>query len=151
MAGGGGNEPNLTPLIDLFSVLIVFLLTTAAWTQLETFQIQVEKEPKFNPSADSSPPPPEPPKEEKKKIKLTLDLTANQIIAKQDEIETLFFIQGDSIDPKLNDLLAKWKAQAPTDQQIVISGQKGAQYSQLIKLYDLINLSGWENIVISPY
>jgi biopolymer transport protein ExbD len=43
MAGGGGSEPNLTPFIDLFSVLICFLLMTAAWLSLEAFPVQIEK------------------------------------------------------------------------------------------------------------
>jgi biopolymer transport protein ExbD len=37
MGGGGGHEPNLTPLIDLFSVLIVFLLLTAALDSVGVF------------------------------------------------------------------------------------------------------------------
>ena len=54
MAGGGGNEPNLTPFIDLFSVLVCFLLMTAAWLQLESLQVQIEKKPEATSAADAT-------------------------------------------------------------------------------------------------
>ena len=63
MAGGGGNEPNLTPFIDLFSVLICFLLMTAAWLQLESMQTNIEKA--TTSSAPSSPPPENKPEEKR--------------------------------------------------------------------------------------
>ena len=65
MSGGGGNEPNLTPLIDLFSVLIVFLLMTASWIQLDSLQVQVEQKAPSNPSEPISEPKPDEPPDKK--------------------------------------------------------------------------------------
>jgi biopolymer transport protein ExbD len=149
MAGGGGHEPNLTPLIDLFSVLIVFLLLTAAWTQLESFQVTLNEKPKLNPDVESSTPPPEEPKE--KKVKLAIEIYSNYLLAKEDEKETRFSFEQEQIPPSFYDLISNWKKNAPKDQQISILSQMGSTYGQMIKIYDILQLTGWDNIAISPY
>lgn len=149
MAGGGGHEPNLTPLIDLFSVLIVFLLLTAAWTQLESFQVTINEKPKLNPDMESAAPPPED-KEEKKK-KLMIEIFADHLIAKEDEIETRFAFQQDRIQQNFFQFIERWKAQSSAEQQISVVSQTGSTYGQMIKIYDALQLTGWNNIAISPY
>lgn len=150
MAGGGGHEPNLTPLVDLFSVLIVFLLIAAAWTQLESFQVEINEKPKLNPDMTSQVAPPD--QEDEKKLKLTLELLNDRVIAKENESASSFEIQGlDVKNPRLIALLDFWRQKSPPDQQIIISTQAGASYGQLIKLYDLVQVEGWENVAISPY
>lgn len=150
MAGGGGHEPNLTPLIDLFSVLIVFLLMTAAWTQLESFQVQINESPKLNPDMESMTPPPEDKNEKKKK--LTLEIHKDQIIAKDGEEDKTFPLQGLNVEsPALINLLNQWKTESPPEQQLILSSEGEAFYGQLIKVYDLVQIQGWTNIAISPY
>ncbi len=150
MAAGGGHEPNLTPFIDLFSVLICFLLMTAAWTQLESFQVQVEQKPKLNPDLTSETPPPE--KEEKKKVSLSLLLKGNAILARQDERSREFMIRGQSIaTPELRTQLEAWKNQFGNEQALVIHTEGEATYGQLVQLYDFVNYIGWSQVTINPY
>lgn len=149
MAAGGGNEPNLTPLIDLFSVLIVFLLMTASWLQLESLQVQVDQKP----TPTETPPQPvadEKPNDEKK-IKLTLKLFSDRVIAQEDSTEFVFGaskkIPGDL---PLLEKLKEWKQKYP-DNNIIISSDTTASYGQLIRLYDFVSSSGWSEIGINPY
>jgi biopolymer transport protein ExbD len=149
MGGGGGHEPNLTPLIDLFSVLIVFLLLTAAWTQLESFQVTINEKPKLNPDMESFTPPPED-KEEKKK-KLTIEIHSQHLIAKEDETQTQFSFQGSNIENGFKSLLEQWKARSEPNQQVAVQSEAGSTYGQMIQVYDFLQLTGWDNIAISPY
>ena len=86
MAAGGGNEPNLTPFIDLFSVLVCFLLMTAAWVQLESMPTSIEKTTAGEPPAT---PPDQPPPE--KKTALAISMFMDKVILKENEIENSFF------------------------------------------------------------
>jgi len=150
MAAGGSNEPNLTPFIDLFSVLICFLLMTAAWTQLESVQVQIEEKPKINPVdvADETPPPPP----DAKKIKLTLHLQSDRIQIKENEQVRMVSVNGmDVSGGGLRAVLESWKGRLPDDQVIVIESGEKATYGQLIRLYDVVTQSGWSNVAISPY
>lgn len=152
MAGGGGNEPNLTPLIDLFSVLIVFLLMTASWLQLESLQVQVEQ--KAPPSTTDNPPPVTPPQEEdkEKKVKLNLRLFADRVVAHEDEKETVYQATHEKPgDASLMSLLKDWKSRFPKNNNIIINTDSSASYGQLIRLYDFVVSSGWSEIGINPY
>lgn len=151
MAGGGANEPNLTPFIDLFSVLICFLLMTAAWIQLESMQVSIEKKPMLNPDmASDVPPPPEEPK--KPETKLALHLKLNQILAKENELERVIPVSGLGVDtPQLSALLTDWRARFGEKQVLVIHAGDKATYGQLIRLYDVVIRSGWPEVGINPY
>lgn len=63
-------EPNLVPFIDLMSVLIIFLLITAVWTQVSMIQIGSSIYGKKN-SDETAPPPP------RAEIAFRLDVTDN--------------------------------------------------------------------------
>lgn len=151
MAGGGGNEPNLTPLIDLFSVLIVFLLMTASWLQLDSLQVQVEQKAPPAPADAASPPPP-PEEDKEKKVKLNLKLFSNKVVAQEDEQEMVFnSSQQNPGDPSLLLKLKEWKQKYPINNSIIISSDASASYGQLIRLYDFVVSSGWNEIGINPY
>ncbi|PIS10067.1 MAG: hypothetical protein COT73_11340 [Bdellovibrio sp. CG10_big_fil_rev_8_21_14_0_10_47_8] len=150
MAGGGGTEPNLTPFIDLFSVLICFLLMSAAFLQLESVQVQIEQKPMLNPDvALENPPPPEP---EDKKVKLTLSLSKTRILAKENEIERAFVITDTEVgSPELARLLESWHSRFGAKQTLVLQSGDAATYGQLIRLYDFVTHSGWPEVGINPY
>lgn len=150
MAGGGGNGPNLTPFIDLFSVLICFLLMTAAWTQLESVQVQIEEKPKVNPDVSAaSPPPPEPPE---KKVQLSLNIHKDKVVAKEDQKETSFPVTGSDVSsPALQRLLSEWRGRFKESQTLILQSSEQATYGQLIRLYDVVSHSGWPNVAVSPY
>lgn len=152
MAAGGGKEPNLTPFVDLFSVLICFLLMTAAWTQLEAFQVQLEEKKTTDPEAAAEAPPPPQTEEPKKKVELALNLRANQLMAREDQTEKLFPVRGlDIATPELKAHLAEWRNRFPESQVLVIQSGQQATYGQLIRLYDIVTREGWDKVAISPY
>ncbi len=147
MAGGGGNEPNLTPFIDLFSVLICFLLMTAAWLQLESMQTNIEKA--TTSSTPSSPPPENKPEE--KKVQLSVMIYSDRIIAKEDDRETVIQNMPDGFDrPALQTLLAQWKARFPEKRDVVLTSDKSAVYGDLISMYDFLIEADFPDVGISP-
>lgn len=150
MAAGGGSELNLTPFIDLFSVLICFLLMTAAWIELDSFQVQVEQKPKLN--ADQTVETPLPDENKKKEVQLSLHLERDKIIAFEDEIRSEFAIKDlDVNSPELKTLLNGWKTRFTDQHRVILHSAQLATYGQLIHLYDLLNYSGWTEIAINPY
>ncbi len=149
MAAGGSNEPNLTPFIDLFSVLICFLLMTAAWIQLESVSVQVEKVPAPNEAAtDPLNPPDKPPL---KKTKLTVFMYPVKIVLLEDEVETSFPNVSGSWDvTALRIKLADWRNKFPEKKDVILSSEAQVTYGQLIKMYDLLIQSDWPEVGINP-
>lgn len=149
MAGGGGNEPNLTPFIDLFSVLICFLLMTAAWIQLESVQVNIEK-PTPKSSADPSEPPP-PSTDDSKKTSLAVFLYPDKVVGLENETQTpVLHLAGGLNEDGLKNLLRTWRAKFPTKKDIILKTEATVTYGQMIHLYDLIVSSDWPEVGISP-
>lgn len=146
MAGGGGSEPNLTPFIDLFSVLICFLLMTAAWLQLESLNTNIEKAT----SSDSAEPTP-PPKPEKKKVQLVVTLDTAKAVFKEDERATTINNSGTTLDkPRVKQLLETWKTRYPDRKDVVVNTESGVLYGNLISMYDMLIVTGWPDVGINP-
>lgn len=149
MSAGGSNEPNLTPFIDLFSVLICFLLMTAAWIQLESVSVQVEKVVPPDSSAMEPTPPPDKPPE--KKTKLTVFMYLEKLVLLEDESETVFPNTGAAWDKdSLLRKLAEWRQKFPEKKDIVLSTDAQVSYGQMIKMYDLLVQSDWPEVGINP-
>lgn len=148
MAGGGGNEPNLTPFIDLFSVLICFLLMTAAWIQLESLPVQIEKAPTpTTTDSDSSPPP-----EDKKKVELSVRLFGDKILAKENEnLIEIKNIAGIMDDSKVRLLLKMWRDKYPDKSDLVLYTDASVTYGQMIRVYDFLVSSEFKDVGINPY
>lgn len=150
MAGGGGNEPNLTPFIDLFSVMICFLLMTAAWVQLESMQVQIDQKPKAADQDVASAPPPE--DDQEKKAQLSLKLERTKVVAKENEDVREFPLPNEKeMNPDLKVLIGVWVERYPRRNPIVIQSGEQATYGQLIHLYDLVTQAGITDVAISPY
>lgn len=148
MAAGGGEEPNLTPFIDLFSVLICFLLMTAAWLQLESLQTNIDS----TTAKDSPPDQPEPPPpDDKKKAKLSVLLAKNETVMRENEIETKVAKSAGNLDrSRVESVLNAWKKKYPDKKDVVVNSEAGVQYGELIGIYDLLVSSGWPDVGISP-
>ncbi|MFZ3229793.1 MAG: biopolymer transporter ExbD [Pseudobdellovibrio sp.] len=149
MSAGGGNEPNLTPFIDLFSVLICFLLMTAAWIQLETMPTAIEKAPADASTASSQPEPEK--KDDKKKIKLEVLLSKDHVVLKEEETQVVVQNASDSFDAdRIKSVFAKWRTKYPEKKDIVLSSEATVTYGDLIKMYDLLIISSWPDVGINP-
>ncbi|HPI40088.1 MAG TPA: biopolymer transporter ExbD [Pseudobdellovibrionaceae bacterium] len=151
MAGGGGTEPNLTPFIDLFSVLVCFLLMTAAWLNLETFPVQIEKSAPSTNASESPPPPPDENKNEKK-VSLSLSLMLDRVEAKEGENKTLIpHLTGGEFDKdKIQKMLAQWRTQFPDKKDLVLNTEAQVTYGQMIQLYDFLISMDWPDVGINP-
>lgn len=150
MAGGGGSEPNLTPFIDLFSVLICFLLMTSAWLSLEAFPVQIEKTPDGTTSAQSPTPPPDPGKE--KKVSLSVTLNKESLKTKEGEIERTIRHQADgSLDESaIQILMADWRSKYPDRKDVILNTDQSVSYGRMIALYDLLVKLDWSDVGINP-
>jgi biopolymer transport protein TolR len=141
MSAGGGNEPNLTPFIDLFSVLVCFLLMTAAWLQLDTMNTSIEK------AAASDAPSAEP----EKKVQLAVDMATDRVVMKQDEKSFEIRNTGSDFNKRgIEARLKAWRAQFPDRRDVVLSTETGVYYGAMINMYDLLIAEGWPDVGISP-
>lgn len=149
MSAGGSSEPNLTPFIDLFSVLICFLLMTAAMIQLESVSVQVEKVAPPDASAMEPTPPPETPPE--KKTKLTVFIYTDKVVLLEDEAETVVPNAGTGWDANvIQQKLAEWRSKFPEKKDIILSTEAKVNYGQMIKMYDFLVQSEWPEVGINP-
>lgn len=147
MAGGGGSEPNLTPFIDLFSVLICFLLMTAAWIQLESMPSSIEK------TTTSNTPPPESsdPVKDEKKVSLAVTVFTDKITLKENDEELTVKNIGTEFDKdKLQAEFLKWRSRYPVKKDVVLNTDQGITYGDLIKMYDFLVASDWPDVGINP-
>ncbi len=147
MSSGGSNEPNLTPFIDLFSVLVCFLLMTAAWIQLESMPTTIEKLPPANAAAAA----PGTPEKDEKKIKLEVVLTKEKTVLKENEVIQEVPNSANSFDAaKIKAVFALWKNKYPDKKDVVLSSEAAVTYGDLIKMYDLLIVSRWPDVGINP-
>lgn len=147
MAAGGGNEPNLTPFIDLFSVLICFLLMTAAWLQLDVLQAKMESSTSKAPSEFDSEPPPS----LKPDVKLIIGLALNEVQLSDNAIKMFIEYKNGELDTdKIKLTLAGWKKKYPDKNDIIVNSEAGVKYGRLISIYDLLVQSGWPEVGINP-
>jgi biopolymer transport protein ExbD len=143
-AGGGGQEPNLTPFIDLFSVLICFLLMTAAWLQLEGMPADIEKAAAREPSSEPQPEPP-------KKTRLSVTLERGVTVFAEDERQTRVPAAGRELNAdRIRAVLAQWKMKYPDRGDLILSSRPGVVYGDLIRAYDLLVQAGWPDVGIDP-
>lgn len=152
MAGGGGPPVpegsggkkavdfslNLIPCIDLFSVLISFLLMTAVWTQVA--KIDVKQKPNM-PSDDPTPQP------EEEQLNLTVLIKASGYqVTKKGAVVKDIQKQGDAYDSSsLSEALKNVAAENPENHDVIVTAEDKVPYQELITVMDIClehNLQG---------
>ena len=137
MPGGGKSanvELNLVPFIDMFSVLICFLLMTAAWNGLES--INTGAPPKSLDLRDDNDPPP-PAKPEKPKVALTVTLYTDRIdVGEDNNTQSIRHTNGNPDYARLSQTLADWKKRYPERKDLILATENRAPYKHLIQLMD---------------
>lgn len=153
MAGGGsGKEPNLTPLIDLFSVLIVFLLISASLTHLEVFQAVINETPKKTPDLNDLNASDVEPEDESKPKKLRVLVYPDKIEVKiGDDSQVLSHDQFRVQDSNFEAIIPQLKNHLSEKNPIIIDPQEGSKYKSMIQVYDQLMLAGIKEIAISPF
>ncbi len=146
MSAGGGSEPNLTPFIDLFSVLVCFLLMTAAWINLEVLPTNVEKATAGDAADQVVPPPPD-----EKKVMLVVELGATGVTLREDNRQLVVPYAGSGLNTEgLKSILSKWKTRHPLKTDVILNSEAQVQYGKLIGMYDLLVASDFPDVGISP-
>lgn len=147
MAGGGGHEPNLTPFIDLFSVLICFLLMSTAWINLEVLPSNIEKAT----SSDSPPPQGAPPPPDEKKVSLSIDMKVSETALNEDGKVLQLSNLASGLDVQaIGKVLEQWKERHPQKNDVVLNTEAAVKYGEMIKLYDLLIKKNFPEVGINP-
>lgn len=146
--GGGGNEPNLTPFIDLFSVLICFLLMSAAWIQLEVMPSNIEKATSSDAPAAEQPPPP---LDDEKKVQLAVEMAPQMVVFKEDQKLIGVPYQANKMDAEaVKRVLQQWKERYPDKKDVVLNTEAQVMYGEMIKMYDLLVAGEFPDVGINP-
>jgi biopolymer transport protein TolR len=133
--GKGGKKPldaaiNLVPFIDLLSCCISFLLITAVWTQLARMDV-TQKGQGAAGSTDEKPP--------ENQVQLTLYVDKDgYTFSKSTGESTQIPMKGEDYDyGKLNEVLAKAKADHPDKTDISVKSDDSVIYSRIIHTMDV--------------
>ena len=143
-AGGGDGDLNLTPMLDLFSTLICFLLLTAAWIQIDALSTNVDN------VTSSDTPAPETPE---KKAQLMVTLQTAEIRLTEDENASTYPIETDAngnlVLTKIVDKLNEWRQKYPERKDIVLSSQNEVPYKHMISTFDFLVGQWWPDVGVN--
>ncbi|MEO5666863.1 MAG: biopolymer transporter ExbD [Bdellovibrionota bacterium] len=147
MAGGGDDKYNLNlvPFIDLFSTLIIFLLSTAVWEQLAAVPVNLGNSDQQKVSMPNS-------KEEAKLVKSDL-----KVFIKKDSIE--LFDQGKSTTLTREQLISSQyegvlqfadeaRLKYPTKNDVVIQADDDATYEDIVAVMDKFLARNFDQLVV---
>lgn len=134
-------ELNLTPFIDLFSTLVVFLLLTAVWLQINSLSTNVEN------TTDTSS------LSREAKVSLTVTILKNKIEISEDDKATQLPLKLTSkglLDSKpLIQELNEWRQRYPKRKDIVLNTQNEIPYSHMIQVFDVLVGQGWSDVGVN--
>lgn len=136
-----GGDLNLTAMIDLFSTLIIFLLMTAVWNQIEALSTNVDK----TTASDSPTPPPQ-----DKKAQLSVTVLIDHIEMSEDEKVQKFQLINGAIDfASVQRILADWRTRFPDRKDIVLHTDNQATYKNMIQTFDFLVGNGWPDVGVN--
>lgn len=153
MAGGGSKDDlNLVPFIDLFSTLIVFLIMTAVWSQLETLSTNVDNVTSSDGAAAN-----EDPNARKETLTVTIlkdrvEMGENVTQAGRVLTEKNYKIANLSgaIDAeKMQKVLDNWRGKYPEKKDVILNTENQIVYNQMIQTFDLLVGSGFPDVGVN--
>lgn len=126
-AGGGQYELNLTPYIDLMSVLIVFLLMTAVWNQIAVLSTD-----SGSTTASDSPSEADP-----NRVHLAVTIMPEYLeMAENQTFTRIPHVAGKIDRAKFGELLKVWKEKHPKRTDVVLNTENSVTYKMLIGAFD---------------
>lgn len=132
---------NLTPFVDLFSTLVIFLLMTAVWTQISALSTNAEN------TTSAATPPPEPPV---KKVQLAANVYLDRVEMREDEVAEAVPHVGGVVDTtKLSELLARWRAKYPERKDIILNTANEVPYNLMIRVFDTMVGNDWPDVGVN--
>lgn len=144
MSSGGGKSEflNLTPFIDLFSTLIIFLIMTAVWNSIEALSTNVE-----NITSDPSSTPDNPPP---KKVALSAAIMPDRVeFAEDDKSEKIPMVNGEIDVNAIGTYLAVWRAKYPDRKDIILNTANTVPYRHMITVFDTLVGNGWPDVGVN--
>lgn len=151
-AGGGKDDLNLVPFIDLFSVLICFLIMTAVWSQIEALSTNVD-----NVTSSDSAAAAEDPNKKKETLTVTVlkdrmemaesvSIGARTLREKNYKIANL----GPDVDlDKMERVLTDWKKRYPEKKDVIVNTDNQIMYKKLIQVFDALVGAGYPDVGIN--
>lgn len=145
--GGNGRsanvDVNIVPFIDLMSVLVIFLLITAVWTQVSMIQLGSSIYGKKTEDVSAEPPP-------RAEIPFRLDVTpiGYQIVVGRDSM-TIPKVNSEYDLMKLKEELKKIKETYPEKIDAVITMNDELAYVHLIDGMDALLQSGFPEVSVA--
>lgn len=145
MGAGGDGELNLSAFMDLMAVLVVFLLLTAAWVQIEALSTNAE-----NVTASDGPAPDTPPE---KKVVLMMTILKGEIRMTEDDKATPIALEqtptGDLKTDRIKEVLQEWRAKYPERKDVVLTTENEVPYRYMITAFDTMVGEGWPDVGVS--
>ena len=135
---------NLVPFIDLFSTLIIFLLSIAVWDNLAALSLSLGAEDKASVEA---------PKEDIKKIKSNVKITVKtDMIETFDEGKTDRFpiVEGQAVDfAPVDQFVAGLREKYPDKKDMLVYSTDNAVYENLIGVMDRLYAVDFREITVA--
>ncbi|PIU01317.1 MAG: hypothetical protein COT74_02105 [Bdellovibrionales bacterium CG10_big_fil_rev_8_21_14_0_10_45_34] len=137
----GSYHLNLVPFIDLFSTLVIFLLTTAVWTHINALSTNVD-------SISSTDTPMNQPQE--KKVVLSITIFPDRVeFAEDEKTYPIISPSGEIDDSKLLLGIENWRTRFPDKKDIILNTQNDVQYRHLIKVFDTLVGNGFPDVGVN--
>jgi len=131
---------NLSPFIDLFSTLVVFLLLTAVWNQLSSLTTNIES------STSSDTPPPK-----EKKVSLGLTIFRDHVQLLEDNKATkINHLTGGMVNiEQVVYYLQDWRSRYPERKDITLNTANTTSYGQMIHVFDTLVGQGFPEVGVN--
>jgi biopolymer transport protein TolR len=136
-------DVNIVPFIDLMSVLVIFLLITAVWSQVSIIQLGSSIYGKKNSEQSAEPPP-------RAEIPFRIDVRPDGhkiVIGRQDILVPK--LQGEYNLPRLLNELKTIKNLYPDKEDAIITMNDEIEYVNLVTTMDMTLQSGFPQVSIS--
>lgn len=150
-AGGGKDDLNLVPFIDLFSVLICFLIMTAVWNQIDALSTNVDDVTSSDAASNENP--------NKRKESLTVTLLKDRMEMSESvsigartlsEKNYKFNNLGENIDiSKMDRVLNSWKKKYPNKKDVILNTDNQVLYNKMIQVFDALVGGGYPDVGIN--
>lgn len=150
-AGGGKDDLNLVPFIDLFSVLICFLIMTAVWNQIDALSTNVDNVTSSDAASNENP--------NKRKESLTVTLLKDRMEMSESvsigartlsEKNYKFNNLGENIDiSKMDRVLNSWRQKYPNKKDVILNTDNQVLYNKMIQVFDALVGGGYPDVGIN--
>ncbi len=139
-ASSDGENLNLTPFIDLFSVLVLFLISTAVWQQLSSLSTNVD-----NSTSSDNPVPKE------KEVSLSITLLPDKVQLLESEKATdIPNVAGQELNKeRIKSSIEQWRLKFPDKKDVTLNTANTILYGNMITVFDIVVGAGFPNVGVN--